>query len=74
MSPPAGRRFSPLLDISNQGSGHVLPIIVVSPTCFVTYYDPRGTQELFHPVSEAPHRPVTALRWSCPWPHGTSSG
>jgi alpha-N-arabinofuranosidase len=54
---PAWRQtiFHPFADISNLGRGRVLRTSVQSGTYSATYYDPRGTQELYYPLPEVPY-------------------
>jgi alpha-L-arabinofuranosidase len=54
---PAWRQtiFHPFAQMSNLGRGWVLRSQVNSPTYAANYYDPRGTNELYYPLSNVPY-------------------
>lgn len=60
---PAWRQtiFYPFAQMSNLGRGRVLRAAVKSPTYSATYYDPRGTQELYFPLPEVPYLKLSAV-------------
>ena len=55
---PAWRQtiFYPFAQMSNLGRGRVLRSQVNSPTYAASYYDPRGTNELYYPLPNVPYR------------------
>jgi alpha-N-arabinofuranosidase len=60
---PAWRQtiFWPFAQMSKLGRGRVLRTKVVSDTYAATYYDPRGAQDLYFSVPEAPYLKVSAV-------------
>jgi alpha-N-arabinofuranosidase len=60
---PAWRQtiFWPFAQWSNFGRGHVLRAVVDSPTYEATYYDPRGSEDLWFPA-DAPYLKFGAVR------------
>jgi alpha-N-arabinofuranosidase len=60
---PAWRQtiFWPFAQWSNHGRGHVLRAVVDSPTYDASYYDPRGSQDLWFPVT-APYLKFGAVQ------------
>jgi alpha-N-arabinofuranosidase len=60
---PAWRQtiFWPFAHFSNLGRGRVLSAQVDSPTYSTTYYDPRGTQDLYFPLPEVPYLRLAAV-------------
>jgi alpha-N-arabinofuranosidase len=60
---PAWRQtiFWPFADFSNLGRGRVLRAIVKSDTYAATYYDPRGPQDLYFPIPDAPYLKLAAV-------------
>jgi alpha-N-arabinofuranosidase len=60
---PAWRQtiFWPFAQWSNHGRGHVLRAKIDGPTYEANYYDPRGSQDLYFPVT-APYLKLAAVR------------
>ena len=60
---PAWRQtiFWPFAHFSNLGRGRVLRAEIDSPTYSATYFDPRGKQDLYFPVPEAPYLKLAAV-------------
>lgn len=60
---PAWRQtiFYPFAHFSNFGRGRVLRTHVDSPTYEASYFDPRGTQDLYYPIPEAPYLKLSAV-------------
>ena len=60
---PAWRQtiFWPFAHFSNLGRGRVLKANVRSATYAATYYDPRGTEQLYFPVPEVPYLKLAAV-------------
>lgn len=60
---PAWRQtiFWPFAQMSRLGRGEVLRTRVESETYAASYYDPRGTQDLYFPVPETPYLKVSAV-------------
>jgi alpha-N-arabinofuranosidase len=60
---PAWRQtiFWPFAQMSRLGRGQVLRTRVESETYSASYYDPRGTQDLFFPLPETPYVKVSAV-------------
>ena len=61
---PAWRNtiFYPFADFSNLGRGTVLRADVDSPTYGTSYYDPRGTQDLWFPMPSVPYLKFAAVQ------------
>jgi len=53
--------FWPFAHFSNLGRGRVLSAQIDSPTYSTTYYDPRGTQDLYFPLPEVPYLKLAAV-------------
>jgi alpha-N-arabinofuranosidase len=60
---PAWRQtiFHPFAQMSRLGRGNVLRTRVESDTYDAVYYDPRGAQDLYFPIPEAPYLKVAAV-------------
>ena len=60
---PAWRQtiFWPFAHFSNLGHGRVLRAQIDSPTYAATYYDPRGSQDLYFPMPEVPYVKLAAV-------------
>jgi alpha-N-arabinofuranosidase len=60
---PAWRQtiFHPFAHFSHLGRGRVLRAQVDSPSYAASYFDPRGTQDLFFPLPEVPYLKVAAV-------------
>jgi alpha-N-arabinofuranosidase len=60
---PAWRQtiFHPFAQFSNFGRGTVLRTQVEAPTYAATYFDPRGSQDLFFPLPAVPHLKLAAV-------------
>jgi len=60
---PAWRQtiFWPFAHFSTLGRGRVLRAEIDSPTYSATYFDPRGSQDLYFPVPEAPYLKLAAV-------------
>ena len=60
---PAWRQtiFWPFSHFSNLGRGRVLQAQIDSPTYSATYFDPRGKQDLYFPVPQAPYLKLAAV-------------
>lgn len=60
---PAWRQtiFFPFAHFSNFGRGRVLRARVDSPTYSASYFDPRGPQDLYYPIPEAPYLKLAAV-------------
>jgi alpha-N-arabinofuranosidase len=53
--------FWPFAHFSNFGRGRVLRAQVDAPTYAATYYDPRGTQDLYFPLPQVPYLKLAAV-------------
>jgi alpha-N-arabinofuranosidase len=53
--------FWPFAHFSNLGRGRVLRVQDDSPIYATTYYDPRGSQDLFFPLPEVPYLKLAAV-------------
>ena len=53
--------FFPFADMSNLGLGRVLQSRVDSPTYDATYYDPRGSDDLYFPISGVPYLKLSVV-------------
>jgi len=60
---PAWRQtiFWPFAHFSNLGHGRVLRARIDSPTYAATYFDPRGSQDLYFPLPEVPYLRLAAV-------------
>jgi len=60
---PAWRQtiFHPFAHFSNLGRGRVLRATIDSPTYAASYFDPRGSQDLFFPLPEVPYLKFAAV-------------
>ena len=60
---PAWRQaiFWPFAHLSHFGRGRVLRARIDSPTYSATYFDPRGAQDLYFPLPQAPYLKLAAV-------------